>query len=70
MYIKLEIFQIKYINLDFMKCGYEVTRMILLQAYLCTYSMVTFKVTTLEQLCTKSKNTTTVGNIFGTPVVE
>jgi hypothetical protein len=51
-----------------MRYGYEVTGMILLEAYLCTYSLlreVTFKVLPLSSCLPRP-----VGNIFGTPVVE
>jgi hypothetical protein len=57
-----------------MKHGSEVPSMILLQAYLYTYSLlrgVTFKVLPLlEYLCTYPNDAAIVGNIFGTPVVK
>jgi len=56
----------------FTKCGYEVPRMILLWAYLYTYSLqkcVIFS-SPLEHQCTLPNNAATVGNTFGTPIVE
>jgi len=57
-----------------MRCGYEVPGMILLQAFLYTYSLL--RGFTFEELPLSSYALSplmlpaTVGNIFGTPVVE
>jgi hypothetical protein len=43
-------------------CGYEVSKMILLQAYLYTYSLlseVTFEALPLSSLCTQNNNVAT-----------
>jgi hypothetical protein len=49
-------------------CGYEVTGMILLQEEFTESGHL--RSTPFEQLCTQPKDAATVGNIFGTSVVE
>jgi len=56
-----------------MRCGYEVAGIILF-ASIPVYLLLTMKdhlqSTPLEQLCTWINDAATVGNIFGTPIVE
>jgi hypothetical protein len=64
---------VRYNTLIHTRCGYEVAGMILLQAYLCTYSLLRgghLRSTPLEQLCTYPNDAATDGNISQTPAVE
>jgi hypothetical protein len=56
-----------------MRCGYEVTGTILLQAYLYTYSLlrgIVFNILTMRSYALSPVMAASVGNFFGTPVVE
>jgi hypothetical protein len=55
-----------------MRCGYEVRGMILLQAYLCTSSLLKGSPSKHSPSAAMhlAQNAVIVGNIFGTPVVE
>jgi hypothetical protein len=55
------------------RCGYEVPGMILLRSipvYLQLTERGHLRSTSIEQLCTYFNDVATVGNIFGTPVVQ
>jgi hypothetical protein len=56
-----------------MRYGYEVPRMILLQAYLYIYSFTEqdqLQSTPHQQLCTQPNDSATVWNIYRTPIME